>query len=310
MARRFSPEFNQEARRIVKSFNQRVRRAEARGMRNLPRTTSVRELKARFTTMSDLKKELSYLRKMNTDKEALARHFLGEGSITNWEFNYLKENLQEVKTFYNVQLKMAKARFKANPADYGLKQQVVNLEARREYLNRNLNKLTYSELKTFRKYLNQYKDYGRRDINYYNRYLGALDELMNQAGVDKDTIKQLRDKVNAMPREVFIELYRRHDVVDEIFQYISSPSPNDNILSAEQELRYEGLVDMTEPSNVRLNIEDQDIPEINRKVHAVVEKMDQWEVEALTSLLNKKDMEKLTPDEQEMYDKFFGEFDL
>ena len=62
MARRFSPEFNQEARRIVKGFNQRVRRAEARGMKNLPQLTSMYELKARFTTEKDLKKELSWLK--------------------------------------------------------------------------------------------------------------------------------------------------------------------------------------------------------------------------------------------------------
>lgn len=308
MAKRFSPEFNQEARRIVKSFNQRVRRAEARGMKNLPRTTSVRELKARFTTMSDLKKELSYLRKMNTDKEALARRFLGEGSITNWEFNYIKDNLEEVKTFYDVQIKMAKARYKANPADYGLKQQVINFEARREYLNRNLNKLTYSELKTFRKYLTNYKDYNRRDINYYDRYLGALDELMHQSGVDTDTIKQIRDKINKMPREVFIEMYRRHDVVDEIFQYV--PSPKEDVIAAARKLEDEGLVDMTDPDNVRLNIEAQDIPEINRKVNAVADKLDYWQLEALRGLIEKKDMEELTPKEQEMYDKYFGEFDL
>lgn len=307
MARRFSPEFNREAQRIVKSFNQRVRRAERRGMRNLPQTTTLRELKARFTTTEDLKKELSYLRRMNTNKEALSRHFLGEGSITNWEFEYLKDNLTDLKNFYNVQLKMAKARFKANPADYGLKNQVSTLEARREYLNRNIDKLTYSELKTFRKYLTYYKDYNRRDINYYDKYLKALDELMHQSGVDEETIKAIRDKVNKMPREVFMELYRRHDVVDEIFQYVPSPGVSDEWNGRTDS--GEG-VDMTDPRNVLKNIEEEDVPEINRKVNAVAEKLDQWEVEALAGLTKRKGMPKFTEEEQEIYDKYFGGFDL
>lgn len=305
MARRFSPEFNAEARKVVRAFNQRIRRAEARGMRNLPETTSMRELKARFTTEQDMKKELNQLRKMIGNKEALGRHFLGEGSITNWEFNYLKDNLKEVKDFYNVQLKMAKARYKADPHDYGLKQQIYNLEARRDYLNRDLNNLTYSELKTFRKYTKLYKDYNRRDINYFDQYLKALDELMQQSGVDRATVKSIKKKINSLPPEVFIEMYRRHDVIDEVFRELyrlkdeAERQPVENLLSPEDRAAYELQ------QQVWLEKFEGESDYMQQKMEALDMKLDEWIVEAEAGLMTMPEESEFTTDELKIYNKYF-----
>lgn len=317
MARRFSPEFNQEARRIVKSFNQRVRRAEAAGMRNLPQTTSMRELKARFTTEKDLKKELSYLRAMNTDKDALRRHFLGEGAITNWEFNYLKQNLKEVKTFTDVQIKMARARLADSPYDYGLRQEVLNLEQRREYLNRDLNKLTYSELKTFRKYTTQYKDAARRDQNYFSNYLKTLDQLMRQSDLPKSVISDFKKKINSIPPKVFIEMYRRHDIIDDLFEelyeYLESLGKAkrnvENKLTPEERAGLEATERMFEE---KFGTNEDDVnsrQEVVNTIKNVSEKFDVWEVEARAGFkkTGKDAKSSMTREEREMYDKFFGD---
>lgn len=305
MARRFSPEFNANARKIVKSFNQRVRRAEARGMRNLPSTVSLRDLKSRFTTESDLKKELSQLRKMNEDKNALQRHFLGQGAITNWEFNYLRDNLKDVKTFYDMQIKLAQARFKNDPSDYGLKQQVNLMKDRREYLNRNLEQLNYSELKTFRKYLSQYQDSVRRDVNYFDKYLKTLDALMNQSGVDKEVIRDIKKKINSMPPAVFIEMYRNHDVIDELFQVDPSPTKNeipndlDEFRRAEQ---YEREMHDVWASKSPKELSASQLNEVNEKASAINEKLDVWAVEAVSNL--DVIVDKLSPSEQEAFERY------
>lgn len=310
MARRFSPEFNAQARRIVKSFNQRVKRAEARGRKNLPSTVSLRDLKAKFTTEKDLKKQLGYLREMNEDKEALNRHFLGEGAITNWEFNYLRDNLQDVKTFYDMQIKLAEQRFKNDPSDYGLKQQVNLMKDRREYLNRNLNELSYSELKTFRKYLNQYQNTARKDVNYFDKYLKALDGLMNQSGVDTETIKELKNKINSLPPAVFIELYRNHDVIDELYQIDPSPEKYQNLVGENPEefraaAEYERQMhDKYVAADERLlkKLSPDKINEVNDKVKAINEKLDVWAVEAVSNL--DVILDNLKPGEKEAFDRY------
>lgn len=299
MARSFSPEFNAYARRVVKSARQRIRRAEARGMKNLPEIPTLRQLKARNQTVTDLKRELTDLRKLNTDKDALQRHFLGQGAVINWEFNHLKNNLQELKTFYDLQIKMAKARYKSDPYDYGLKQQIVTMEDRRDYLNRDINKLSYSELKTFRKYLSQYKNYTRKDINYYDRYLKSLDALMKQSGVDKKTISELRDKFANMPREVFMEMYRQHDVVNDLFQIDPSPEKYE----AEEQEEYEKKKKAKEEKQPQLD-EDQ-ISNINEKASAMVQKVDGWANKAENDLAKKKNL-KLSASEEKIYNKIYG----
>ena len=322
MARRFSPEFNQEARKIVKGFNQRVRRAEARGAQNLPQTTSMRELKARFETESDLKKELSYLRQMTNNKEALGRHFLGQGSVTNWEFNYIKDNLEDLQTFYDVQIKLARARYKANPYDYGLRQQVITFEERREFLNRDINKLNYSELKTFRKYLTNYKDYNRRDMNYFSSFLKALDEMMGQAGVDKKLVEDFKKRINKIPPKLFIEIYRNHDVVNDIFEeiykYLEKLGKAKHNMQAEDKLSpedragYEATQEMFQKKfgNKRgyKTKKDEKIARdhIESLIRGVGDKVNMWEVEAIAGLHNVKDMEKMTPKERKMYDNWIN----
>ena len=312
MARRFSPEFNQEARRIVKGFNQRVRRAEARGMKNLPQLTSMRELKARFSTEKDLKRELGWLKQMTSNKEALGRHFLGEGSITNWEFNYIKENLQGTKRFYDKQLELARQRYKDNPFDYGIKQQVLDLEERRDYLNRNLSKLSYSELRTFRKYITAYKDADRKDENYYESILGALDDTLAQAGIDEAVVGEIRDKIANMDKDVFLEVYRTHDIIGDLFdiayQMLEKLGKSRRQQKVEDKLSPEDRALFEKQERERLkkfrNVEPS---EVNKMAGNIVEHLDVWDVEAAARLGKSK--EKLK-DYQRRGDKIQAALDV
>jgi len=224
MARqKFDADFNDDIRRTVKSFNQRVIRAERRGMKNLPSRVSVRQLKARYTTKKDLKRELNMLKKMNQDPDAMKRRKLGDTWIVNWEYDYLKYKLSDVKDFYNVMIEMAKDRYQKNPDDIGLRDEYVNLEERVKILDRNLDDLSYSDLRTMRSYINRYETYGSRDNDYFDTYLSALQTMLENSNLDADTIRDIKAKVNQLTPQEFSELVRRHDVINDIFKYVESP---------------------------------------------------------------------------------------
>ena len=224
MARqKFDADFNNEIRRTVKSFNQRLIRAERRGMRNLPSRVSVSQLKARYTTKTDMKHELGLLRKMNLDPEAMKRKKLGDTWIVNWEYDYLKDKLKDVKHFYNVMIEMAKDRYKDNPDDIGLRDEYINLQERVKLLDRNLDDLSYSDLRSMRSYINKYETYGTRDNDYFDTYLSALQSMLENSSLDADTIKQLKEKFNSLTPQEFSELVRRHDVISDVFKYVNSP---------------------------------------------------------------------------------------
>jgi hypothetical protein len=145
----FTPEFNREIRRVVKSFNQKIRRAEARGVKGLPEIRSVRELKAQFATENDLKREVASLKTLLNNKEALQRRTLKEGTVSNWQYEYLARNLQATKRFVDRELEKAEERLKEYPKYlYSIRADIETLEHKKDILNRDLSKLTADELRT------------------------------------------------------------------------------------------------------------------------------------------------------------------
>lgn len=221
---RYTPEFNAYARRVVKSFNQRVMRAKKRGLKNLPSLRSVRELKAQFTTEDDLKKELASLRTFNESRDALDEKLLGEETrLTNWEFNYIKNNLTELKKYYNREIEKAKERYANEPFDMAIRDDVLNLEQRRQYLDRDLLELNKSELATFRKYLSLYKDRNRTDQNFYDYYFESFDFLARVAGVPKYQLNFIKQQINSLTPPQFYEFYRSHSEMKKFLDYVPSP---------------------------------------------------------------------------------------
>ena len=266
---RYSSDFNAYARRVVKSFNQRVMRAERRGMKNLPSLRSIRELKAMFETEDDLKKELSELRKFNENRDALRIKELGnEAKITTWEFDYIKDNLQDLKSYYDRELEKARQRYENQPFNMGIREDVLNLEERRTYLDRNLLELNKSELMTFKRYLSNYQSRNRRDINFYDKFFEGFDFLMRVSGVDKSKIKYVQDSINSLTSSQFYELYKQHDVMGELFDVIPSP---------ERGKYYSKIREYEEKQKKKLAEElGVDAEAVNKKVDAIIENLDGW----------------------------------
>lgn len=276
---KFTKDFNKEIYRTVKSFNQRIKRAEARGLTNLPERQSVAELKARYSTVKDLKKELGLLRSLNRNKDAL--HIVttkGGARLTKWEYDYMKKNLDPLKKFYDVMLKVGKNRFKNYPYNTALKEDVLNLERRRDYLNRNLTALTRSELLTFRRYLSKYKQYDKRTNNYYDLYLKDLDGVIRNSGFPK-IAKDVKKKLSNISPQVFAEVVKNHDFMHDIFTIINSPQNG-----AEQ--------DNTTYSE-----------DVEKKLKLTNRFLDGWIKEAENNLEN-MNLEGLTDEEKEIYNHY------
>lgn len=276
---KFTKDFNKEIYRTVKSFNQRIKRAEARGLTNLPERQSVAELKARYSTVKDLKKELGLLRRLNRNQDAL--HIVttkGGARLTKWEYDYMKKNLEPLKKFYDVMLKVGKNRFKNYPYNTALKEDVLNLERRRDYLNRNLTALTRSELLTFRRYLSKYKQYDKRTNNYYDLYLKDLDGVIRNSGFPK-VAKDVKKKLSNISPQVFAEVVKNHDFMHDIFTIINSPQNG-----AEQ--------DNTTYSE-----------DVEKKLKLTNRFLDGWIKEAENNLEN-MNLEGLTDEEKEIYNHY------
>lgn len=288
---KFSPEFNKEIYRTVRSFNQRVRRAEQRGLTNLPDLQSVAELKARYVTENDMKRELGFLRQMNLNRKSLDTvTTLGGAKMTEWEFQYMKQNLKPLRRFYDVMIKVAQNRYGSYPYNTALKSELLNLEARRDYLNRDLNALTRSELLTFRRYMTKFKETSKRTGNYFDQYLSALGEIGKYNPDASAAVKRIRKKINNLSPAVFEEIYRRHDIVNDLFDIVVSPPSS--------------VSEETEKSKSKSD-EFYNTQDITRYVNTIDQKLDGWIEEAEAALAD-VNLEGLTDEEIEIYLQSIG----
>lgn len=222
---RFDTEFNNEIRRTINSFNQKVRRAEKRGEKGLPKLRSVREFKAQFATKNDAKRELSQLKELLNNKEALQRHRTKDGTISNWEYDYIVKNLRATDKWINREIDKARKRYKDYPDHlYAIREDINRLMDEKEIINRNIRNLSAKELRTVSATIDAYK---RRNIKISSGreyFMRNLDSLLTAKGVSREKRKSMYEKLNKLTNDQFEELYKRHDVMTDIFLVIPSPT--------------------------------------------------------------------------------------
>ena len=247
---KFDIEFNNEIRKTIKSFNQKIRRAERSGHKGLPSYRSVREFKAQFSTKADAKKELAQLKTMLNNKEALQRRRTADGTISNWEFDYIVKNLRATDKWIKREIAKEQLKMKDYPEYlFATREKINRLKAEQEYIQRNMNTLTRDELKTVESVVNKYKRKDLKTIAGREYFMKNLDAVLQAQGVSKKEREQIQKDFAGLTNEEFEELYRRHDVITDIMLIIDSPmggeglSNKDRFERAEQALKDQELSD-------------------------------------------------------------------
>lgn len=218
MAIRFDKAYNAEIRRVVHNFNQKRNRAIKRGYKYLPPLLTVRELKSRYTTRSQLNRELNYLRKFNTSKDEALKviETSGGAKAIKWEYDYLKANLNYAKEFYDREIQEAAAL--DTPLQVSKAEYINNLKAKRDYLNLELSELNQSQFRTFRKTINEYLYANERNLNNYRNWMSEVELIMRNLGYDNKTINQFFEGFSELTPRQFLNMYRQSALVSRIYE--------------------------------------------------------------------------------------------
>ena len=241
MASRYSEDTNNELYRVVKSFNQRVRRHERRGEKHLPDIISVSKLKGSFRTEKDLKNEIAQYKTLLNNKQAFLRYNATEGSITNWEFDYIVKNLKTTQQHVNREIIKETERLKSQKERKNvIKDRLRTLQHEREIVNRNINSLTAKELKVVSGTIDRFKHFNLRVQAGRNYFMRNLDYLLGAKGLSLEDRKRIYEKLDNMTNEEFDEFYKKHDVISEVMITIPSlPSSTDERKKAEEAVEQE-----------------------------------------------------------------------
>lgn len=250
---KFDEQFNSEIRKTINSFNQKIRRAEKRGEKGLPSYRSVKQFKEMFATKVDAKRELAQLRTMLNNKEALRRRRTADGTISNWEFDYIVKNLRATDKWITREVEKERLKMRDYPEHlYATREKINRLVAEREIIHRNLNTLTSDNLKTIESVINKYKRKDLKTIAGREYFMKNLDSLLQAQKVSKKEREQIMKDFEGMTNEEFEEFYRRHDVITDIMVIIDSPNGGEGLSNKE---RFDVAEKALQDKNVENNLE-------------------------------------------------------
>lgn len=223
MAIRYDRQFNQEIRRVVANFNQKVKRLEQADHTILPDRVLVSDLKKDFTKRADLKRELRRLQQF-TERGAEEIITIGNVTDTRWGFSIDKQRARITKMNLTREINAIESGGNISPrtSDY-----LNNLKYRRAYLDKPISTLTSYQLSTRKKIIFQDENREKKQQQFYDNIFSMLFKTAYQVGADRDqllaimttlrqlTPAQLADAVDEVPAlRSFILRYTAFTSVD------------------------------------------------------------------------------------------------
>ena len=238
MAIKFDKAYNAEIRRVVRNFNQKRNRAIKRGYRYLPPKLTVSELKSRYTSRSQLNRDLNAIKRFNRegDKALKVVETSGGAKAIKWEYDYLKKNLKYAKDFYDREIQDA-ARLDT-PMMVAKAEYLNNLKSKRDYLNLELAELNQSQFRTFRNTINEYLYANERNMSGYRSWMNEVELIMRNLGYDNKTINKFFEGFNELTPRQFLTMYRQSALVSRIYElYIPTKDHSFKLSTTEEDAK-------------------------------------------------------------------------
>ena len=218
MAIRYDKDYNAKINRIVRNFNQKRNRAIKRGFKYIPPALTVSELKARYENRTDLNRELKLISKFNADKDEALKvvETTGGAKAIKWEMDYLKANIRHAKDYYDREIK--KVQHLDTEMNVTKKEYLNNLITKRNYLDLELAELDPSQLRTYRKTIDEYLYANERKLQGYRNWMSEVEQIMRVLGYNNQTIDEFFEGFDELTPEQFLRLYQQSAIVSRIYE--------------------------------------------------------------------------------------------
>ena len=222
MAIRYDKSFNKEITRVVHNFNQKRNRAIKRGYTHLPPRLLVSELKSRYTTKSELIKELKFIESFNKKKD-LIKVVENEGGAKSikWDYLRLKRNIEGAKKHYDRLIaEVAKG---DTIYDIGKKHLLETYTRQREILDLDLSQLSQNDFNTFRATINKYEKFNYLASRSYKGFLSEVLEVIKYSGYSEEVANQFVEKFKVLTPQQFVILYNDSNLIKRVYDIADSP---------------------------------------------------------------------------------------
>ena len=205
MAIRWDSKLKSETRAVVKSFNAKIKRLEAKGVSSalLPDRISSKEIRQGILNRRDLRKRLAQLSDFTsagipekTEGGLIATPQMiiyreGEANRAIEQLRNEHEKIASIETRYP----MMKSEWQNT------------LEAKMEYLSRDITKMDMRQINIFNKNLFTAEQKTMQDANFYKNFNKMLFYNAYKAGLPPDLMSRITGKISKLTPQQLLELY-------------------------------------------------------------------------------------------------------
>lgn len=213
---------------ISKNFNAKrsYNKSKTKGKGMLPEKFSIKEFKARYSDKSkaEIEKQLKLYQSFGK-RNALNLAFPNTGSrLSKWEANFFKVNREKTIKFYDEEIADLERIIGDKPYVYTRQnERLLNLQRRREKLNKDLSTLSEDEIKSLRDVYTYAERSNLVKEQGFRHYLNQLERTMKNLNYSNSEINELLDKFNILSENEFFELVQNENLIDAVYDLIDSP---------------------------------------------------------------------------------------
>lgn len=239
MAIRYDKQLKNEIYKAVRSFNAKVSRLEKKGVSSalLPDRISTKSLKANYSNRRALRTELKALQEFSSRGQT----FRSEGGVTgtNMLFQYNKKRankaIRQLQKELNA-LNQIPTRYPMMKSD-----SASLLQSKINYLKRDIYKLDIKQVNIYKRNIEITSKSNEKNAIFHRNFNTMMFATAYRAGLDRGFIKRLQDKMDKLPPEKLLELYRTNPAFTSVVEKYEASKNNVELDEGETEDTYEAI---------------------------------------------------------------------
>lgn len=221
MAIRYNKQLNAEIHKAVRSFNAKVRRLQAKGVSAalLPDFVSTKSIKANADNRRQLRNKLQALQEFTSRGQT----FKSEGGVTGttelFEYNIKRANratrqlIKEQKNLNEIPTRYPMMKSESSSL----------LQSKLNYLKRDIYKLDIRQINIYKRNIETTLKYKEKNTLFQQNFKKMLLATAYRAGLDRGFINKIAEKIDTIPANKLLELYRTSPAFTSVTEKYQTP---------------------------------------------------------------------------------------
>ena len=210
---RYDSEYNANIQRVVSNFNRKVARLNKAGVQGIPQKVSVRGLKSKYYTRTEMNQ---YLRDLQLFSKRGSENIvtIDGKQFTQYDIDLFRRRLRNERSRVSQEIQRAESYKSKYPLQHDI--YTSNLRSKRAALSGKWSNL----IKTGMREKIVEEPYKRSEI--YDNYIEILFQDAYQMGYDDNKLNHIKEKLFELPPRKFIQALESDPNIQYIFDYYHS----------------------------------------------------------------------------------------